>query len=780
MGRRIHIVGLILFLLRGVVLGGFESWDCGEKPTSVDRCYGFWMGEPNNYDQNNSYSSINFYANGLANYTFPGGNFSVSVNNEGISYRDYLDKGIWSELNVGNFGEYRSGSFWLEKGCLLGAYRDPETFSLDWENKLAKADPEAFNLIQGLEVKGPYGEIWKVSMIGGARNIDGTFICGLSQGFWSAGIDRHGQILPTGSGLLVDIRHQNYYAQLSKEFAPERTDWASNFTHGWYGNYLFNQPNQPAKNFFEDFGSPFLEDFTPQTIAQKYDPWLQNYTLYGGGVEQIQDARGRYETINRLDYPIERLGKVKNIDGEVEPAVVEAVTSRGGKVGEYTYIQSLKNPVGEVYLHDVRSGKNIIYTPVCGQAVGSLDFYIGKHKSGGWEEKAYEEPLKDLYGKREKSLGSARSEMANHIRNTAILSQGDELTVRNVNRRDFDSLGEVNRIARDKLIPTQRTIGDVIKMQSYIDNGNDWSNWDFSDERGNLRNGNELLTTAQDVAKEENISKGYRTVPWTTDFLKDSETKIISNFQVIESGGNLRKERLSLKESEGYGTKAIFALDRLEKTEVLHPYDGEVARENIGRVYDNLEEKVEYDHTYFPSERIFSLQKMAPAATALIGYAGLKLDSKSIKIGTGVLQLAQGRVPTGLSAAFSTDRAPVMRMFGPRLGKTVYELYQKTPAQKISYIDLAGGVLGVAAAGVSGYEFGRAINGLIEDGFRRGLPNFGIKGAGLLGTIGAGTYPWLLLLRPVAWGLDCGVERFTYDPIIIDATREFFYSHGED
>jgi len=342
MGRRIHIAGLTLFLLRGVVLGGFGSWDCAEKPMSVDRCYGFWMGEPNNYDQNNSYSPINFYASGLANYTFPGGNFSVSVNNEGITYKDYLNTGMGSEVRLGKFWEYKSGTVWTEKEFELGRPGYSESFSLEWGNKFANADPKAFNLIEGLKVVGSDGEIWEVDMIGGPRNTDGTFSNEKSQGFWSGGLDRHGQILPTGSGILIDNKHQNYYAQLSKGFAPERVDWDISFTSDWQGNYLFNQSNQPAKNFFEDFGSPFLEDFTPQTIARKYDPWLQNYTLYGGGVEQIQDALGKAVTYNRTNSLIEMLavlGRRRSIEaGEfwrVEPGQAIIGNLKTGEVKEY-------------------------------------------------------------------------------------------------------------------------------------------------------------------------------------------------------------------------------------------------------------------------------------------------------------------------------------------------------------------------------------------------------------------------------------------------------------
>jgi len=593
----------------------------------------------------------------------------------------------------------------------------------------------------------------------------------------------------------------DYFIQISKNYSLTQSGDFRVFTDGKvYENPLVKELNQPRKQFFESFGNPLLwrqsdnllekqygasygsqeKEFlsritfeaTPQNLARRYDPWLQHYTLRNQGVEQIQDASGRYQTINRLNCSIERLGKVRDINGELQPAIVEGHTRRGGGIGEYTYVQSLEDPANRVYVHEVGERKNIIYTLSSSEMKGSVDLYSGKYEREEWEGEIYGEPLDGLYASREELLGSARGRMGGHVRNTDILNQVDELSIENVNRRDFEYLKSVKEITRDRLIPTQKTIEDVMKMQRHIDSGNDWSNWEFRDERREIRNGSELLTTPQDVAREENISKDYRMVPWTTDFLKDSETKIISNFQFIESGGNLRKERLSLEESEGWGTKAIFALDELEKTEVLYPCDGEVARENIGRLHDRLEEKVEYDHTYFPSERIFCLQKMVPAATALVGYAGLKLDSRSIKVGTGILQLAQGRVPTGLSAVFSSERAPVMRMFGPRLGKTVYELYQKTPAQKISYIDLADGVLRITAAGVSGYEFGKAFERCIEERSGEATSNFGFKAAGTLVTLGVKRYPKLLLLQPVVQGLDWGLERVTEDPIIIDATRE--------
>lgn len=298
--------------------------------------------ETGNYKQNNSSSLNNLYAEASTNYIFPGGKFSVSVTNEGITYKDYLNTGMGSELTVGKFWEYRSGTVWTEKEFELGRPGHSESFSLEWEDKFANADPKAFNLIEGLKVAGSDGEIWEVDMIGGPRNTDGTFYNGKSQGFWSGGLDRHGQILPTGSGLLVDTKHQNYYAQLSKKFAPERLDWTSNFTCDWQGNYLFNQLNQPSRNFFKDFGSPFLEDFTSQTIAQKYDPWLQNYTLYGGGVEQLQDASGTAVTYNRSDSPIEMLpvlGARRSIGAEefwrVEPGRATIGNLRTGEVKEY-------------------------------------------------------------------------------------------------------------------------------------------------------------------------------------------------------------------------------------------------------------------------------------------------------------------------------------------------------------------------------------------------------------------------------------------------------------
>ncbi len=736
--------------------------------------------ESRNYGQNNSYSLTNFHTEASTNYIFPGCNFSVSTTKDGITYKDYLNTGVGSEFTLGKFWEYRSGTVWTDGKFKLGRANHSESFSLDWGNKFANADPKAFSLIEGLKVTGPEGEIWEVDMIGGPRNIDGTFSNGKSQGFWSGGLDRHGQILPKGSGVLVDTKHQNYFVQLSKGFAPERIYWNNNFTSDWGSNYLFNQLNQPARNFFEDFGSPFLEDFTPQTIAQKYDPWLQDYTVYGGGVEQTQDALGRYQTINRLDYAIERLGKVKDVNGEVCPAMVEGGTVRGGKIGEYTYVSSLGDQVEGVYVHDVRSGENIIYTSFSKEDISAFDLYKGEYRKDGLDRKVYGEPLRDLYGKREESLSLARSEMGNHIRSTAILSCADGLTIENVNHRDFESLGEVKKIIRDRLIPAQKTIKDVIKMQSYIDNGNDWSNWDFGDERGNLGNANELLTTARDVTKEENILKGYRTAPWTADVLKNSETKIISNFQVIESGGNLRRERLSLRETEGWETKAIFALDSLGETRLLHPSDGEIARENIGRLNDRLGEKVEYDHTYFPSERIFCLQKIAPAATALVGYAGLKLESRSIRVGTGLLQLAQGRVPTGLSALFSPKRVPVIGIFGPRVGRSIYDLYGKTTVQKISYSDLAGGVLSLGAAAVSGYRLGTEISAMIKEPifsrpwFDR-LSVVAFKGSHTVATIGGKANPSLLLLPVACVGWDMGLERLTNDPIAIDTARELIY-----
>lgn len=299
--------------------------------------------ELNNYNQNNSSSLTNIYVEAPKNYTFPGGNFSVATTEDVITYKDYLNTGIGSEFTLGKFGEYRSGTVWNDGKFELGRAYHTESFSLDWGGKFTKASLKAFNLIEGLTAVGPEGEVWEVNMIGGPRNIDGTFSNGKSQGFWSGGLDRHGQILPTGSGVLVDTKHQNYFAQLSKGFAPERIYWNNNFTSDWGSNYLFNQLNQPAKNFFEDFGSPFLEDFTPQTIARKYDPWLQNYTLYGGGVEQIQDASGRAITYNRTDYPVEMipvLGASRRIKAgefwKVEPGQAIIGNLKTGEVREYS------------------------------------------------------------------------------------------------------------------------------------------------------------------------------------------------------------------------------------------------------------------------------------------------------------------------------------------------------------------------------------------------------------------------------------------------------------
>lgn len=311
--------------------------------------------ELSNHNRNNSSSLTNLYAEAPTNYTFPGGNFSVSATNDGVKYGDYLDKGINSELMLGKLGEFKRGTIWTDEKFKLGRANHSESFSLDWGEKFANADPKAFRLIEGLKVVGPDGEIWEVDMIGGPRNIDGTFSNGKSEGYWSGGLDRHGQILPTGSAVLVDTKHQNYYTQLSKGFAPERVYWNNNFTSNWQGNYLFNQLNQPSRNFFEDFGSPFLEDFTPQTIAQKYDPWLQNYTLYGGGVEQIQDASGRALTYNRTDYSVEMipvLGAKRGIEpGEfwkVEPGQAIIGNLKTGKVRE----SSLSGRGGELVLRE--------------------------------------------------------------------------------------------------------------------------------------------------------------------------------------------------------------------------------------------------------------------------------------------------------------------------------------------------------------------------------------------------------------------------------------------
>ena len=665
-------------------------------------------------------------------------------------------------------------------------YRE-EAPSFQWGKSVQSGAPEADIIaIDVLKLKDEFGKTWEVNMFGIRENVSGTYKANGKQGYWKTGRDSHGQILPTGSGILVDEAKRNYFVQLSKGFAPIREDLNIDMNLG--GFRLSDQLNQPAKNFFQDFGSPFLEDFSPQTIAQKYDPWFQNYTVYGGRVEQLQDASGRYQTINRLYYSIERLGKVKDINGELQPAMVEGGTIRGGKIGEFTYVQSLKDPVGKVYVHDVRNGKNVIYAPPTSHGDRSLDLYSGEYyRREGWRARTYRRPLKELYASRQNFLDSTRNEMASHIKNTTILRQTEELTTENINSRDFDSLKVVKAITRDKLIPTQKTIKDVIKMQSYIDSGNDWSNWEFKDERGNLRDGNEFLTTPQDVAKEENISEGYIMVPWTADFLKNSETKLISNFQIIETGGNLVNERLGLREA-GHGRDGVvFALNKLEKTEILSSDDGEIARENIDHVYGNLEEKVKFDHTYHPSENILQLQEIAPAATSLVRYAGVKLASPSLKVGSGILQLVQCKVPTGLSALFSTKRAPIIRVFGPRAGRTIYHLYGKATTQKISYSNLAGGVLGVGAAAVSGYQFGKSIDAVLRiQSWPQKLSSpawnkMCFKGGGTLVTVFAKTHPTLLFLPLVTWGWDSGLERITDDPIVIDTTRDFLYSghHGQ-
>lgn len=705
----------------------------------------------------------------IVNYKGRDGMNSVEVTSEfqvleGIKY---LEGYVETNPGKGEGGEFSNG--------LAKVGHREEAPSLQWGNSLPlRANEIDIISVEGLVLKDKLGNEWKVHMFGIRDNVSGTYKSNGKQGYWKTGRDSHGQILPIGSGILVDEANRNYFVQLSKGFAPIREDLnTSAISRGFR---LSDQLNQPAKNFFKDFGSPFLENFTPQTIAQKYDPWLQNYTVYGGGVEQIQDASGRYQTINRLDYSIERLGKVKDINGELQPAMVEGGTIRGGKIGEFTYAQSLKDPVGKVYVHDVRNGKNVIYTPPSSHRDRSLDLYSGEYyRREGWRAKTYRRPLKELYASRQNFLDSARNEMASHIKNTAILRQAEKLTTESVNSRDFDSLKEVKVITRDKLIPTQKTIKDVIKIQSYIDKGNDWSNWEFKDERGNLRDGNEFLTTPQDVAKEENISEGYIMVPWTADFLKNSETKIISNFQIIETGGNLVNERLSLREAVYGRDGVVFALNKLEKIEILNFDDGQIARENIDHVYSNLEEKVKFDHTYHPSENILRLQEIAPVATSLVSYAGVKLCSPGLKVGTGVLQLGQGKIPTGLSALFSTKRAPIIRIFGTRVGRGIYHLYGKAPTQKISYSNLAGGVLGVGAAAVSGYQFGEALGRLLEDGSRKELPNFGLKAAGTLATLGSKSFPPLLLVPPITWGLDCGLERLTDDPTVIDITRELLY-----
>ena len=428
--------------------------------------------ETSNCKQNNSYSLTNLYAEAPTNYTFPGGNFSVCTTNDSVTYRDYLDKGVNSKLILGRFGEFKHGVIWTDEKFKLGRANHSESFSLDFGNKFANADPKAFKLIEGLKVVGPDGEIWEVDMVGGPRNIDGTFSNGKSQGFWSGGLDRHGQILPTGSGVLVDAKHQNYYTQLGKGFAPQRLDLTNNFTSDWQGNYLFNQLNQPSRNFFKDFGSPFLEDFTPQTIAQKYDPWLQNYTVYGGGVEQLQDASGRYQTVNRLGERIALLGRDYTTGG---PGYAKPETVRGG------------NRLGEVYerrltgdeLRVANLGKDhaMVMRPRDNKTRNILNdnyaLYRGEYREGNWEKVNEYNVRKDI-GERERFFERSQRDFERANRNTDIFKREDILAKRMVLADVINYNKSIGNL--DMAIGRQSRVIEGRKEEQDIVRGLDFSN----------------------------------------------------------------------------------------------------------------------------------------------------------------------------------------------------------------------------------------------------------------------------------------------------------------
>jgi len=216
-----------------------------------------------------------------------------------IDTKTFDDSGsITSEFLTGPFGEFLRGRVRTSKDLNEKIGRPGYTefgAELIWEDQFkGVSSPGDISIIYSIPVKDRNGNIWSVDMIGNYRNISGKYSKEGMEGFWMDNLNGHGQFLPTGSGIMADVKNKDYFIQLGNGFNPFHNDSKKSYYKSY--NLLTTQPNQPDENFFKNLENDFLKEYTPQSFAKKYDAYFQDYTTNSGGIEQLQNARGDFLT----------------------------------------------------------------------------------------------------------------------------------------------------------------------------------------------------------------------------------------------------------------------------------------------------------------------------------------------------------------------------------------------------------------------------------------------------------------------------------------------------